>query len=199
MQQGLYFFLCRFPFYIMHAVSNHSLLNMHSNSSSVSLTQYFFPFYQRKGVWSPNLTPGHAGREVGSQVNVSSPEETQASTHGERDRGDHDGLWVGENLQGNEPQLKLADTIIKVMMHSLLLTCLEFCLIPDHNSLQLPKVSLQHQPVERQDLMQEIFIVICSPKKHCKYFLTAKMSWDSIRCLNTCPSTSSSAEPMDLS
>lgn len=120
------------------------------------------------------------------------------STHGGRDRGGCDGLGGGEPLQGNEAQLKLPDTTIKVMMHSLLLTCLKFCLICDHNSLQLLEVSLQQQPVERQQLMQGIFVVICSPKKYCQYFLTAKISWDSIRCLNTCPSTSSSAEAVEL-
>lgn len=44
-----------------------------------------------------------------------------------------------------------------------------------------------------------IFHTYLQPKNHfCKYFLTSQMSWDSTRWLNTCPSTSPSAGPVDL-
>lgn len=168
MQQGLYLILCRFPFYIMHAVSNHSLLNMHSNSSSVSLTQYFFSLSTKEKACEALilLQVVQGGRWEAKQMCPGLKEPRQA----EHPQGEGQGRswWV---LRGrafvNETQLKVAGTTIKVVMHSLLLPCLKFCLMCDHNSLQLLEVSLQHQPVERQQ--QEIFVLFVAPKKHCKY------------------------------
>lgn len=81
-----------------------------------------------------------AGRWGAKQTCPPRKEPGKQNTHGERDRRDHDGLGGGEHLQGNEAQLKLADSTIRVMMYSQHLTCLKFCLIHGHNSLQLLKV-----------------------------------------------------------
>lgn len=113
---------------------------------------------------SPNLALGSAGREVGGQVTVSSSKETQTSrrpTERVRYTEDHNGLQlrVGVHLQGNEPHLNLVITIIKVTMHALLFTCLKFSMIRDHNFLHLLNVVLQHLPLERGELMQEIFCI----------------------------------------
>lgn len=79
-------------------------------------------------------------------------------THGRRDRAD-DGLWGGEHWGTAEVgHLHQSYDVLTAPY------CLKFCLRCDHNSLQLLQVLLQPQPVEGQQLMQEFFILTCSPK-----------------------------------